>query len=220
MSFTLHAAPTLLPVDRPEGYATRVTMVLAGLFVLGASDAFVLASGAGVSPWPALVVGLAGVTGTPVGVVTAVTGLLFVVAAWALGAPVGRVAVAAPVVCGVAFEAASAFLGDPGTFGRLLFAVVGVAGFGIGLGVYLGAGIGRSALDRVIGELADRAGWSLPVGLGVFQAVCVAVSLGLGGPVGPLTFVFPFAGPLLIGVCQRAAVRVTSRRSAPLRTVS
>ena len=138
--------------------------------------------------------------GWTVGNTVIALGLVLVALAWAVtGHRPGKVAFAAPVVCGSVENIVLPLLrrGEHAVGTRVAMGVAGLVIMGIGIGVYLGAGLGRAAVESIIAKIVSRTGWSTAPVMSGWHIGCLALAFAVGGRFGPLTFAFPLVIPIV-----------------------
>lgn len=183
------------------GVAVRSLSLVIGLAVIAAGIVAMLVSGFGVPPWDVLHVGISLHTPLTVGEASVVVGLVVLFVGWALGAVPGIGTVANAVEIGLLVDVfrslpAVQALADAGVAARLGLVLGGVACFGLGSALYIGAGLGAGPRDGMMLALARRTGRRIAIVRGVMEVVVLAVGIALGGPFGIGTIAFALAvGP-------------------------
>lgn len=171
-------------------------MLLAGLYLFGSGEAFIVQGGLGVSPWTVLAQGLATVLPLSIGVATFLVSALVLLLWIPLRERPGLGTIANALVIAVALELGVTFLPAPGGLaGQLSYVLLGVAMIGVASGFYLTTNLGPGPRDGWMTGLHVRTGW--PVGrvrLGI-EVTVLSVGWLLGGTVGVGTVLFA----LLIG---------------------
>ncbi|HEY7859669.1 MAG TPA: YitT family protein [Candidatus Nanopelagicales bacterium] len=182
--------------------------LLAGLWLFGTGEAFLLAARLGATPWTVLAQGVSLRTGWAIGWSTFAISCVVLLLWWPLRQRPGLGTVLNIVVIAVALEVMYTWLPEPDGYAvRLAFALVGIAMIGLGSGFYLTAGHGPGPRDGWMTGLHWRTGW--PVGrirLCIEVTVLVAGWL-LGGTVGVGTLLFA----LLIGQSLALSLRLVDR---------
>jgi uncharacterized membrane protein YczE len=182
------------------GTAVRVPALFIGLVIIAAGIVALLRSGLGLSPWDVLHQGLARRTPLTIGTASVVVGLAVLAVAWALGRSPGWGTVANAVVIGLSVDALLAFdaIGELDVEPlpvRIALVLAGVALFGIGTALYIGAGFGAGPRDSMMLVLSRRTGVRIAIVRFSMEAAVVTIGFALGGTVGIATLVFV----LLIG---------------------
>jgi uncharacterized membrane protein YczE len=203
------------------GPATRILSLFVGLVVIAVGIVALLDSGLGLSPWDVLHQGIALHTPLTIGTASVVVGLVVLVAAWALGQQPGWGTLANAVVIGLAVDVllsvdAIAELDVDPLPVRIALVLAGVALFGIGSALYVGAGVGAGPRDSMMLLLARRTGLRIAVVRFTMEAVVVVIGFALGGTVGIGTLMFvALIGPSVegsfwlltrLGLAERAEV--------------
>jgi uncharacterized membrane protein YczE len=177
------------------GPALRIPSLFAGLVVIAVGVVALLRSGLGLSPWDVLHQGIAIHSPLTIGTASVVVGLAVLGVAWAFGQPPGWGTLANALVIGLALDALLSLdaverLQVEALPGRIGLLVVGVALFGIGTAMYIGAGFGAGPRDSMMLMLARRSGVRIAAVRFTMEAVVVAAGWALGGTVGIGTLVF------------------------------
>jgi uncharacterized membrane protein YczE len=194
------------------GLGVRIPSLFVGLVVIAFAVVCLLKSRLGLSPWDVLHQGIARHTALTIGTASIVVGLLVLLVAWALGQPPGWGTLANAIVIGAALDV---FLSvgaiDTWSAGSLAVQVVlviaGVALFGIGTALYLGAGLGAGPRDSLMLAGSRRTGVRIAVVRFSMEAVVVALGFALGGTVGVGTLAFA----LLIGPAVEGSLWLLTR---------
>ena len=205
-------APQGGDMDRP---GRRLLQLYAGLALYGVSDALLVESGLGLSPWDVLHQGLSRSVGLSIGTWVVVVGALVLLLWLPLRQRPGLGTVSNVVVIGVALDASLAVLPSPdGMPARTGLLAAGVLLNAVATAGYIGARLGPGPRDGLMTGLAAR---GLPVRL-VRTAIEVTVLVTgflLGGTVGIGTAVYALAiGPLVHPLLPRLAVRPSSPEPA------
>jgi len=187
------------------GPAVRVPSLFVGLVVIAVGVVALLESGLGLSPWDVLHQGIALHTPLTIGTASVVVGLVVLVVAWGLGQPPGWGTLANAVVIGLALDALLSLdvvgrLEVHALAAQLALLLAGVALFGIGTALYIGAGFGAGPRDSMMLMLARRTGVRIAIIRFSMEAVVVAAGWALGGTVGIGTLAFvALIGPSVEG---------------------
>lgn len=175
----------------------RVTLLLAGLVLYGASDALLVVAALGLSPWDVLHQGLARQTGLSIGTLVIIVGA-FVLLLWLpLRQRPGLGTVCNVVVIGLALDATLAVLPIPESLGtRIALMIAGIVLNGVATALYIGAALGPGPRDGLMTGLAAR-GHSIRVVRTAIEVGVLAVGWVLGGTVGVGTVAYALCiGPL------------------------
>jgi uncharacterized membrane protein YczE len=167
----------------------RVTCLFGGLVVMALAIVALLQSGLGLAPWDVFHLGLAVHSPLEIGTASIVVGLAVLFVAWVLGQPPGFGTVANAVVIGAVVDLLLLSGWVQGLraaelaprFGLL---VVGVALFGLGSAMYIGAGLGAGPRDSLMLVLSRRTGVRIAVVRSSLELVAIAAGWMLGGTVG------------------------------------
>lgn len=185
-----------LPVTRNPG--RRVPQLLAGLVLYGTSMAMQVRAALGLNPWDVLHEGVTMHTPLSFGLVTAITGVVVLLAWIPLHQRPGVGTVANVVVIAVAVDVALALIPAPaGLPWRIALLVGGIVLNGVATAAYVGARLGPGPRDGLMTGLAARTGGSLRLVRTGLEIVVLAVGWLLGGTVGIGTVLYALAiGPL------------------------
>lgn len=178
-----------------------------GLVACGLGLALMVLGDLGLGPWDVLHQGISRRTGVPIGTVGILVGLLVLVAWVPLRQRAGVGTLCNVVVIGVVVDVTLAVAPEPHALAlRWACTLAGVVLFGIGSGLYIGAGLGPGPRDGLMTGLAAR-GHSLRL-VRTFLEVSVLVGgWALGGTVGVGTALFAFGiGPLVQAALGRLTV--------------
>lgn len=175
----------------------RLPRLVAGLVLLGVGIAMTLEARLGVSPYDVLHQGLARLTGWSIGTVVIVLGLVILLAWIPIRQRPGLGTLINVATVGLIVDAALGALPEPHDLaGRAALLAGGIVVVALGIGLYIGAGLGPGPRDGLMTGLAARGHpvWAVRTALEVSS---LAAGWALGGDVGPGTVVFAFAiGPL------------------------
>ena len=184
-----------LPDDR---LAERVIRCVIGLALCGLGISMFFAADLGVAPWDVLHVGIANVTGLPVGLVLEIVSLLVLLIwlplkeRWGLGTLMNALEIGLVVLAVV-----DQLPRTDALVGRVAYMLGGLVVMGAGTGVYINAGLGSGPRDGLMLACARR-GISVRRGRTAIELLVLVVGLTLGGPIGIGTAVFAFGiGPMV-----------------------
>ncbi|MDP9070382.1 MAG: hypothetical protein M3N68_03670 [Actinomycetota bacterium] len=187
----------LATATRPE-LRRRLPRLLPGLVSCGAGLALMVLADLGLGPWEVLHQGLSERTGVPIGTVGILVGFLVLLSWLPLRQRLGVGTVCNVVVIGLVVDALLAVVPEPtAAAARWTAMVSGVVLFGLGSGLYIGAGLGPGPRDGLMTALASR-GHSLRLVRTVIELSALVAGWALGGTVGVGTVVFALGiGPLV-----------------------
>ncbi len=192
-------------VSRWRASPARLVRLVAGLWLFGTGDAFLLAASLGNAPWTVLAEGVAGRTPLSIGVATQVIGALVLLGWVPLRERPGLGTLLNVVLIGVAIDVMLPLLptGLP-VAARGAQVLVGIAVVGLGSGLYLTARLGPGPRDGWMTGLCRR--YDLPVWRvrTAIEAAVLALGWLLGGTVGLGTVAYA----LLIGPAVDVALRL------------
>ena len=186
----MHAPPELR-----GSFATRLTALVAGLFLCALGVVLFLESELGLPPWDVLHQGIAKHTPLSFGVANEVVGLIVLLLAWALGARIGIGTAANAILIGLfvvllqplVTTHAIAGVDLPG---RIALLAAGLVLFGVGSALYIGAALGAGPRDSLMLVGAQRTGLRLGWVRALIESTVLVAGFALGGHVGVGTVVF------------------------------
>jgi uncharacterized membrane protein YczE len=175
----------------------RLPQLLVGIPVLGIGIALTLQARLGVSPYDVLHQGIAAKTGLSVGTVVIFVGLVILVLWIPLRQRPGLGTVVNTLTVGLVIDLALHVLPEPDLLAaRIPLLVSGILVTGLGMGLYIGAGLGPGPRDGLMTGLAAK-GFPLWGVRTVLELAALLAGWVLGGNVGVGTVAFAFSiGPL------------------------
>jgi uncharacterized membrane protein YczE len=180
---------------------TRLPRLLAGLLCCGVGLAAMVRSRLGLGPWEVLHQGISRHTGVPIGTVGIVVGFVVLLGWIPLRQRLGVGTISNVVLIGLTIDVVLARTTDPdGPVVRTACLVAGVVLFGLGSGLYIGAGLGPGPRDGLMTGVSARTDGRRSIRLvrTVLELGVLAVGWSLGGDVGVGTVLFAVAiGPLV-----------------------
>jgi uncharacterized membrane protein YczE len=190
-SFDVVTVPTWRDLRR------RLPQLLVGIPVLGVGIALTLQARLGVSPYDVLHQGIAEKTGLSVGTVVILVGVVILVFWIPLRQRPGLGTVLNALTVGLVIDLAVHAVPVPELLAaRIPLLVVGILVTGLGMGLYIGAGLGPGPRDGLMTGIAAK-GFPLWAVRTVLELAALAVGWVLGGNVGAGTVLFAFSiGPL------------------------
>lgn len=203
------AAVDLRPLPITHDPVRRVPQLLVGLALYGTSMAMQIRGTLGLQPWDVLHEGLTAQTTLSFGLVTAIVGVVVLLAWIPLRQRPGAGTVANVVVIAVTVDAALALIPAATTVaGRIALMVGGLLLNGIATAAYVGARLGPGPRDGLMTGLAARTGWSIRLVRTGIELTVLALGWLLGGTVGVGTVLYAVAiGPLTQAFLPLLAVR-------------
>ncbi|WP_424183339.1 YczE/YyaS/YitT family protein [Actinokineospora sp. G85] len=192
------AALDVHPVRVGINPGRRLTQLIAGLVLYGASMAIQIEATLGLAPWNVLHEALAKVTGLSYGTVVAIASVGVLLCWVPLRQRPGIGTVANVLVISVSVDIALALLPTPGALAvRIAFLVGGLVLNGLATAAYIGVRLGPGPRDGLMTGISARTGWSARwVRTGIEVAV-LAAGWVLGGTAGFGTALYALAiGPL------------------------
>ena len=175
----------------------RLPQLLVGIPVLGVGIALTLQARLGVSPYDVLHQGIAAKVGLSVGTVVILVGLVILLFWIPLRQRPGLGTVVNTLTVGLVIDLALHVVPEPDRLAaRIPLLVVGILVTGLGMGLYIGAGLGPGPRDGLMTGLAAK-GFPLWAVRTVLELAALAAGWFLGGNVGVGTVAFAFSiGPL------------------------
>jgi uncharacterized membrane protein YczE len=191
MSLDVVTVPTLRDLRR------RLPQLLVGILVLGVGIALTLEARLGVSPYDVLHQGIARMTGLSVGTVVILVGLVILLFWIPLRQRPGVGTVLNTLTVGLVIDLVLRVMPEPDLLAvRVPLLVLGIFVTGLGMGLYIGAGLGPGPRDGLMTGIAAR-GFPLWAVRTVLELTALAAGWVLGGNVGIGTVLFAFSiGPL------------------------
>jgi uncharacterized membrane protein YczE len=171
-------------------------ILIAGLYLFGTGEAFLVASGLGVSPWTVLAEGLSTRLPISIGLATLMVSGLVLLLWIPLRERPGLGTIANAIVIALALQIGITIIPTPTHLAiQLAFVLGGIAAIGVGSGFYLSTHLGPGPRDGWMTGIHLRTGWPVSaVRLGI-EVVVLSVGWLLGGTVGIGTVMFA----LLVG---------------------
>ena len=190
--------PTTRPLSGPRGVLQVMPRLLTGLTLCGAGIAMLIRAELGLGPWDVLHQGLAVATGISVGVATVVVGACVLLLWLPLRQRPGVGTIANVIWIGLSLDVLLLLTAAPSSLVvRWLLLLIGPVVFGLGVAIYIGAGVGTGPRDGLMTGLA-RLGIPVAVARTGIELSALTVGWFLGGRVGPGTVYFALAvGPVI-----------------------
>lgn len=191
--------PELVVVGFPRGaeLRRRLPRLLAGVACLGFGIGLTVRARLGLSPWDVLHQGLADVTGLSFGTVVIALGIVILLAWIPLHQRMGLGTVVNTLGAGLITDLTLALVGEPvGAAARWGLLAAGIVTVALGIGLYIGSGLGPGPRDGLMTSIAARGHpiWAVRTGL---ELGALGAGWLLGGDVGVGTVVFAlWIGPL------------------------
>src|SRR5215210_4869421 len=175
----------------------RLPRLLIGIVLLGVGIAMMVQARLGLSPYDVLHQGLAKRTGLSLGVVVVLLGVVILVLWIPLRQRPGIGTVINTLTVGWVIDVALEVLPEPDMFAaRTAMLLAGIVITALGMGLYIGAGLGPGPRDGLMTGIAAK-GYPLWAVRTVLELTALVAGWALGGNVGPGTILFAFSiGPL------------------------
>lgn len=198
---------------RSPRMARRLTQLVGGLALYGASMAMMVESTLGLDPWDVFHDGVTRWLPLSFGTVVIVTGIAVLVLWVPLRQMPGLGTVLNVILIGVATDVTLALLDRPEAFAaRLSLLVSGVVLNALAGALYIGAQLGTGPRDGLMTGLVRRTGWSVRLVRTTLEVGVLVVGFAMGGTVGLGTALYALAiGPLLQAFLPHTVVRLTPR---------
>lgn len=192
--------PIVRTVLWPTGaqWRARLPKLVGGLGIIAIGIALMVRSELGLAPYEVLNQGVAARTPLTIGQASIGIGLLVLLTWFPLRQRPGFGTVANIIAVGLMMDAWLLVLPEPEALVvRVLFSLVGVVFMGVGIGLYIGAGLGPGPRDGLMTGIAE---FGVPVWLVRLVLESSAMLLGwyLGGRVGVGTVVFALGVPFIV----------------------
>jgi uncharacterized membrane protein YczE len=195
----------------------RLTQLLAGLVLYGASMALMIRAGLGLDPWDVFHFGVSRHVSWSFGTVVIVVGAL-VLLLWApLRQWPGLGTIANVVVIGLATDASLALLPVPeALWVRTVLLLSGIGLNAVAGALYIGSQLGPGPRDGLMTGLVRRTGLSVRVVRTSIELTVLATGWLMGGVVGVGTVLYALSiGPLVHVLLPRLTVRLELPQVAP-----
>lgn len=188
----------LPPTTGPVGVLQVMPRLIGGLTLCAAGITMLIRADLGLGPWDVLHQGVAVSTGMSIGVATVLIGFVVLLLWLPLRQRPGIGTVTNVVWIGVSLDVLLSVTSAPSSLGlRWLLLAAGPLVFGVGVAVYIGAGVGTGPRDGVMTGLEQL---GIPVALARSGMELTALTIGwlLGGRVGIGTLYFALTvGPVM-----------------------
>ncbi|GGU29382.1 membrane protein YczE [Lentzea flava] len=188
----LHQVPVRIAPIR------RLSQLFAGLWLYGASMGLHIRSTLGLDPWDVLHEGLARRTGLSFGLITAITGVLVLLAWIPLKQKPGVGTVANVVVIAISVDVTLSLVPAPQELlPRIVLLALGIVLNAVAFAAYVGSRLGPGPRDGMVTGFCRRTGVSLRLTRTVVELVVLGTGWLLGGTVGIGTILYAVSiGPL------------------------
>jgi uncharacterized membrane protein YczE len=178
--------------------ARRLPQLFAGLWLYGASMAMQIRATLGLNPWDVLHEGLEKRTGLSFGLITAITGVLVLLAWIPLKQKPGIGTIGNVVLIAVSVDVTLAILPAPvGLPPRIALMTLGIVLNAVAFAAYVGSRLGTGPRDGMVTGFCLRTGVSLRLTRTAVELVVLGTGWLLGGTVGIGTILYALGiGPL------------------------
>jgi uncharacterized membrane protein YczE len=171
------------------GRVVRSVSLVLGLAVVAAGIVSLLESDLGLAPWDVFHLGVANHSPLTLGEASIVVGLVVLVFGWLLGATPGVGTIANALLIGLFVDLFAGIrwvgeLPDEGAIVHATLLVLGVALFGLGSALYIGAGMGAGPRDGLMLAVSRRSGRRIALVRGLIEITALIAGIVLGGTVG------------------------------------
>lgn len=177
--------------------ARRLPPLVAGILIIGFSIALSVRAQLGLAPWDVFHQGVAKVLGISLGTVVILVGLVVLLAWIPLRQHLGLGTIVNALTIGLIANLGLALIPEQRLLAvRIPLLLVALLGFGLGGGLYIGAGLGPGPRDGLMTAITAR-GFPLWAVRTVLECSVLVVGFALGGEVGFGTVLLAFSlGPL------------------------
>ncbi len=183
-----------------------------GLFLFGLGETFLIAAGAGVSPWTVFAQGISVQFGFSIGQATLVVGIGVLLLWVPLKQRPGLGTLLNVLIIAATIEYVLPFIPTPESYAlKLVQVVVGVSLIGLGSGAYLVANLGAGPRDGLMTGLQRITGARVAVVRALIEITVIACGWLMGGVVGLGTVMFALG----VGPAVSAGLYLTARLSPP-----
>ena len=194
------------------GLPARLVWLVAGLFLFSVGIVCFLESRLGLPPWDVLHQGIAKHTPLSFGVANVVVGVIVLTVAWSLGARIGLGTFANALLIGLFVVVLQPLhvvheLSEWPRLPRVALLAAGLAAFGAGSALYIGAALGAGPRDSLMLVGSRRLGLRIGAVRALIEISVLVAGFLLGGTVGLGTVVFA----ALIGPAVEASFWLLSR---------
>ncbi|KRF36477.1 membrane protein YczE [Nocardioides sp. Soil805] len=192
----------------------RLTQLLVGLALYGASLAMMVRGALGLAPWDVLHSGFIRHVPMTIGQAVVLFSFLVLLLWIPLREKPGIGTVANALLVGVAADATLTVLAEPDSLAlRLALMLGGLVLNGLATALYIGSQFGRGPRDGLMTGLARRTGLSLRLVRTGLEVTVVVIGLMLGGALGVGTVLYALAiGPLAQHMLPWCTVEVSAAR--------
>jgi uncharacterized membrane protein YczE len=182
--------------DRRE-FVRRFPPLVAGLIIMGFSIALSVRAQLGLAPWDVFHQGIAEALDMSIGTVVVLVGLIVLLAWIPLRQHFGIGTIVNTLSVGLLANLALALIPNQDVLAsRIAFLALAIVGFGLGGGLYIGAGLGSGPRDGLMTAITAR-GHRLWIVRTVLECSVLVVGFALGGDVGIGTVLIALSlGPL------------------------
>lgn len=190
---------TMRSIERFRELTLRLSALYVGLWLYGFSMALMVTAGLGLDPWDVFHQGVSRHLSLSFGTITALTGILVLLAWIPLRQKPGLGTVSNVVVIAIAVDVSLGWLPDiDALLPRAALLVTGIVMNAFATALYIGAGMGPGPRDGLMTGLVARTGLSIRLVRTAIELTVVATGWLLGGNVGLGTLLYAFGiGPLV-----------------------
>jgi len=192
------------PVTGPTSVLQVMPRLLTGLALCGIAIAMLIRADLGLGPWDVLHQGLSVTTGISIGLASILVGFVVLLLWFPLRERPGLGTITNIVMIGLVIDATLALTATPTALWlRWVLLIASTPLFAIGVGLYIGAGVGSGPRDGVMTGL-NRRGAPIAVARAAIELTALWLGWALGGTVGVGTVYFALAsGPMMQLVLPR-----------------
>jgi uncharacterized membrane protein YczE len=193
------AATVLTSVPVTVSPVRRLPQLALGLALYGASDGLLVRAHLGLDPWDVFHDGVSKRLGLDFGTVTAITGLVVLLAWIPLRQRPGVGTIANIALVALSIDAVLATVPQPDALAiRVPMLVGAIVLNGLATAIYVGARLGPGPRDGLMTGLSGRTGWSIRLVRTGIEVTVLVIGWLLGGTVGVGTVLYALGiGPLI-----------------------
>jgi uncharacterized membrane protein YczE len=189
---------SLPPATGPTSVLQVMPRLLGGLTLCGVGIAMLIRADLGLGPWDVLHQGLSVTTGISIGQASILVGFIVLLLWFPLRERPGLGTITNIVMIGLVIDATLAVTTTPeDLWARWILLALSTPMFALGVGIYIGAGVGSGPRDGVMTGM-NRLGVPIAVARTILELGALGLGFVLGGTIGVGTVYFALAsGPMM-----------------------
>ena len=176
-----------------RGYIPRFIMLIIGLFIVSNGVVLNIRADLGVNPWDIFHIGLANQTGLSIGRITQIVGFTLIAISYFMRVRFNVGTIINVISVGFFIDMIMYYGYIPETnllLQQMFYFIFGVALIGLGIAIYISAGLGAGPRDSLMLALTKTTRFSKGTIRTFMEVIVVIVGYFLGGPLGIGTVVF------------------------------